>query len=67
LGRRQLVSRLEEAELQCLMDLMNQLEICGHARTRVELKLDHNSPFTNWLVEKYHHHRSVEGVAVVVT
>ena len=45
LGRRQLVARLEQAELQGLMDLLDQLQVGRHARSGVELELDHGPPF----------------------
>src|SRR5229473_1506253 len=50
LGRRQLVTWFEEAELQGVMDLLDQLEIGGHARSGIELELDHFPSSTNWLV-----------------
>ncbi len=45
LGRRELVAGLQHAQPECLVDLLDQLEIRGHARPRVELELDHSTPF----------------------
>ena len=45
LGGRQLVARLEEPELQRLMDLLDQLQVGGDARGGVELELDHPLSF----------------------
>ncbi len=47
LGRRQLVARLEQAELQGLMHLLDQLQVGGDAGTGVELELDHDPSSTN--------------------
>ena len=38
---RQLVPGFEQAELKCLVDLLDELEIGGYAGRRVELELDH--------------------------
>ena len=41
LGGRQLVSGLEDAELQGLVDLLDQLQVGGDARSGIELEFDH--------------------------
>ncbi len=45
LGRRQLIARLEEAQLQGLVDLLDQLQIGGDSRSGVQLEFDHHSSF----------------------
>ena len=45
LRRRQLVTGLEQSELQRLVDLLDELEVGGDARARVEVELDHIAPF----------------------
>ena len=45
LGGRQLVTRLEHAQLQGLVDLLDQLEVGGDPRSGVELELDHEPTF----------------------
>ncbi len=44
-GRGQLISRFEETQLQGLMHLLDQLEVGGDTRCRVELEFDHHSSF----------------------
>jgi len=51
LSRRQLVARFEQAKLQGLMNLLDQLQIGGDTGSGVQLKLDHNHSSTNQLVE----------------
>jgi hypothetical protein len=41
----QLVTRFEQAQLQGLMDLVDQLEVGGHSRSGVQLELDHEPTF----------------------
>ena len=42
LGGGQLVARLQEAEPQSVMDLLDQLEVGGDTGNGVELELDHD-------------------------
>ena len=52
LGGRQPVARLQQAEPQGLVDLLDQLQVGGDARGGVELELDHHPPSTNRLVKE---------------